>query len=263
MTRYLRRGGPAADGDRLRIFCFPYAGGGASAYAGWQRRLGPTVDVQPVQLPGREGRMADPRFTDLRALVADLDEQLGPALDGPHVLYGHSMGALVAFALTQRRHALGRPLPQALLLSAHRAPHLPPPVIISGRVENDDELVHGLATLGGLPAALLERPDWLAALLPVVRGDLKICASSGEVERLPVPVPIHTFAGVDDQLVTPREIREWGAYTTASSESRVLPGGHFFIREQEAVFLEHLAGVLRPYEDASGHRPPALVGAAD
>ncbi|GLF95629.1 thioesterase II family protein [Streptomyces yaizuensis] len=263
MTRYLRRGGSAADGGRLRMFCFPYAGGGASAYAGWQRRLGAAVDVQPVQLPGREGRMADPRFTDLRALVDDLDEQLGPALEGPHVLYGHSMGALIAFALAQRRHARGRQLPLALLLSAHRAPHLPPPAITNGRVSDDGELIRGLAELGGLPRALLDRPEWLAALLPVVRGDLLLCASSGNVERAPVPVPVHTFAGVDDRLVTVREIREWSAYTTRESENRVLPGGHFFIREQEAVFLEHLTGVLRRYEDVSGFQPLDLdlVGA--
>ncbi|MER6917170.1 alpha/beta fold hydrolase [Streptomyces sp. NPDC000594] len=261
MTRYLRRGGVAADGGRLRLFCFPYAGGGASAYAGWQRRLGATVEVQPVQLPGREGRMAEPRFTDLRALVADIDEQLGPALEGPHVLYGHSMGALIAFALAQRRHQRGAPLPLAVMLSAHRAPHLPPPRLIGGLVSDDDDLVRGLSQLGGLPKPLLERPEWLAALLPVVRGDLMICASSGQVERTPVPVPIHTFAGVDDRLVTVREIREWASYTTRESENRVLPGGHFFVREQEAVFLEHLSGVLRGYEDISGFQQLDLVGA--
>ncbi|MER7050398.1 thioesterase II family protein [Streptomyces jumonjinensis] len=248
MTRYLRRGGRTGR-DRLRMFCFPYAGGGASAYAAWQRKLGPTVDVQPVQLPGREGRMAEPRFTDLAALVADLDREIGPELEGPHVLYGHSMGALIAFALTQRRRARGAPLPVALLLSAHRAPHLPAPPLTGCYTKDDMELVRGLAALGGLPRALLDRPEWLAALLPVVRGDLMLCAGAGGVDRSPLPVPVHSFAGADDRLVTVAEIREWAAYSTRESGTTVLPGGHFFIREHEGVFLDRLSDALRLYAE--------------
>ncbi|MER5768682.1 thioesterase II family protein [Streptomyces sp. NPDC001985] len=262
MTRYLRRGGRAGEG-RLRVFCFPYAGGGASSYAGWERRLGVPVEVLPVQLPGREGRMAEPRFTDLPSLVADLDEEIGRELDAPHVLFGHSMGALIAFALTQRRRARGAVLPLALLLSAHRAPHLPSPSITGSALPDDRELVRGLSALGGLPRVLLDRPEWLAALLPVVRGDLLLCAGSGGVDRTPVPVPVHTFAGVDDRLVTVPEIRAWGAYSTRESETVVLPGGHFFIRDQEAVFLDRLSAVLRRYAALPDRAPMDLVGAPD
>ncbi|MGW0828065.1 thioesterase II family protein [Streptomyces sp. NPDC002845] len=260
MTRYLRRGGTRHDG-RLRMFCFPYAGGGASAYAGWQRWLGTGVEVLPVQLPGREGRMPEPRFTDLSALVADLDRELGEELDGPHVLYGHSMGALVAFALAQHRRARGERLPLALLLGAHRAPHLPAPPITHGYVADDMELVRGLAALGGLPRVLLDRPDWLAALLPVVRGDLMLCDGAGSVDRTPLPIPLHTFAGADDQLVTVPEIREWSLYSTRECETVVVPGGHFYIREQENVFLDRLSEVLSRYTDIADLLGMDLVGA--
>ncbi|MFE5856023.1 thioesterase II family protein [Streptomyces sp. NPDC056500] len=260
MTRYLRRGG-TADGGRLRLFCFPYAGGGASAYASWQRRLGAAVDVQPVQLPGREGRMAEPRFTDLPALIADLDREIGPELEQPHLMYGHSMGALIAFALTQYRRARGARLPLALVLSSHRAPHLPAPPIAQGQVLDDGELVRGLAELGGLPQALLDRPEWLTALLPVVRGDLALCSDAGGVDRSPLPVPVHAFGGVEDRLVTVPEIREWSAYTTAESAVEVLPGGHFFIREEEDHFLGRLQLLLERYENAPGLIERDLVGA--
>ncbi|MFI2378459.1 thioesterase II family protein [Streptomyces sp. NPDC018964] len=259
MTRYLRRGDADREG-RLSMFCFPYAGGGASAYAGWQRRLGDAVEVLPVRLPGREARMAEPRFTDLTALVADLDRELGEELDRrPHVLYGHSMGALIAFALAQHRRARGARLPHALLLGAHRAPHLPAPPIIHGYVSDDSELVRGLAMLGGLPRVLLDRPDWLSALLPVVRGDLMLCAGAPEVDRTPLPVPLHTFAGAEDRLVTVPEVRAWDAYTSRGSETVVVPGGHFFIRDQETVFLDRLAEVLDRYAAAPDL---VLVGAS-
>lgn len=260
MTRYLRRGGTRPDG-RLRMFCFPYAGGGASAYAGWQRVLGDGVEVLPVQLPGREGRMAEPRFTDLPALVADLDRELGEELDGPHVLYGHSMGALVAFALAQHRRARDERLPLALLLGAHRAPHLPAPPITQGYVADDMGLVRGLAALGGLPRVLLDRPDWLAALLPVVRGDLMLCDGAGSVDRTPLPIPLHTFAGADDRLVTVPEVREWAPYSTEDCETTVVPGGHFFTREKESVFLDRLSTVLSRYTDIADLLGRNLVGA--
>ncbi|MER6015711.1 thioesterase II family protein [Streptomyces bluensis] len=250
MTRYLRRGG-TGHADRLRMFCFPYAGGGASVYAGWQRQLGTRVEVLPVQLPGREGRMAEPRFTDLPALVEDLDRELGEELDRPHVVYGHSMGALIAFALAQHRRARGARLPLALLLGAHRAPHLPAPPITHGYGADDSELVRGLASLGGLPQVLLDRPDWLAALLPVVRDDLMLCDGAGSVDRTPLPIPLHTFAGVEDRLVTVPEVREWAPYSTRDSETVEVPGGHFFIREQETAFLDRLSDVVSRYVDSA------------
>ncbi|MFD0329339.1 thioesterase II family protein [Streptacidiphilus monticola] len=124
MTRYLQAA--AVPDTRLRLFCFPYAGGGASTYAGWQRRLGSRVQVLPVQLPGRESRSGEPRFTDLGALVRDLDRELADELDFPHILLGHSMGALIAYALARHRAELGERLPEALVLSAYRAPTCPP-----------------------------------------------------------------------------------------------------------------------------------------
>jgi surfactin synthase thioesterase subunit len=258
MTRYLRT--PARQDDtqppgRLRMFCFPYAGGGASAYAGWQHRLGPRVEVMPVQLPGREGRLAEPRFTELTALVEELDEELGPELTGPHILYGHSMGALIAFALAQHRHRRGAPLPCAVVIGAFRAPHLPPPRIAPPDAP-DEVLIQRLAELGGIPQVLLDHPEWLAALLPVVRDDLLLCTDPPVRADLPLPVPLHVFAGLRDSLVTPPEVRDWQLYTEGGFTLRMLPGGHFFQRELETEFLAELGalaeGLSRPAAD-----PPA------
>lgn len=205
--------------------------------------------------------MAEQRWTDLSALVADLDRELGEELDHPHVLYGHSMGALIAFALAQYRRALGERLPLALLLGAHRAPHLPAPPITHSNAADDRELVDGLAKLGGLPRALLDRPDWLAALLPVVRGDLMLCDGAGSVDRTPLPVPLHVFAGADDRLVTVPEVREWSLYSTRECETVVVPGGHFFIKEQESAFLDRLSETLSRYTDIADPLGMDLVGA--
>ncbi|MER5177940.1 alpha/beta fold hydrolase [Streptomyces sp. NPDC002896] len=255
MTAYLPR--PPQPGARVRLVCFPYAGGGASAYARWQRGLtdrGAAVDVLPIRLPGREGRAGEPRITELAALTAELDESLSEVLDRPHLLYGHSMGALIAYELIRRRQQRGARLPRAALLAAYRAPHLPPPRIgttvagdVDGGGNTDAELAQALADLGGLPPLLLDHPEWLRALLPVVRDDLALCA--GPVSRpVPVPVPLHLFAGRDDELAGEAEVGAWRRYGARGCELRTVPGGHFFLRTHEEALLDEVARVVRRYE---------------
>ena len=264
MTRYLSARHTGLPPEALRMFCFPFAGGGASAYAGWQRRLGPQVQVVPVHLPGREDRLLEPRFTDLDELVQELDAQLGPELDRPHLLFGHSMGALIAFSLAEYRHTRGSRLPRALLLSGYRARHLPMPDIID-RDASDDELAQVLVALGCVPRLLVDHPDWLSALMPVARDDLLLCAGPQSRAVNPLPVPLHVFAGTEDLLVAPREIRSWVQHTTEEFEMSTFVGGHFFIREQSQEFLGCVEQVTRRYAaevgDRHGHRDRRPAGA--
>ena len=260
MTRYLttpRRPDGASAPDRLRLFCFPYAGSGASGYAGWQSHLDPGIQVMPVQLPGREGRMGEPRFTDLPSLIVDLDRELGPELESPYVLFGHSMGALIAFALAQRRLARGATLPKALILSAYRAPHLQAPQLASPDAP-EGELIESLVRLGGIPQILLDHPDWLSALLPVARDDLLLCSGPGPEVCERLPLPLYAFAGLHDALVTPAEVEEWSRYASTHFSLRTLPGGHFYIREQEKRFFGELNQLLAPL--VARTEAPALVG---
>ena len=250
MTRYLP---PQASGDEptgLPVFCFPFAGGGATAYSGWQRRLGPSVRVLPVRLPGREVRIAEPRFTDIDELVADLDEHLGPELErSPHLLFGHSMGAMIAYTLAHRRVRLGKRPPRALLLSAYRPPHLGVPRIFDtvAEVRTEDALMDTLTAIGGIPDQLLRHAGWMSMLLPIARDDLLLCSSVPRRPADPIPVPLHLFAGNDDTLVAPRDVAEWAGHGDAQSDLAVFPGGHFYLRDREAEFLGHLSGLLAPY----------------
>ncbi|HEY3717361.1 MAG TPA: alpha/beta fold hydrolase [Jatrophihabitantaceae bacterium] len=269
MTRYLPHGTRLASHAAIRVFCFPFAGGGASAYARWSRRLGPGVAVLPVQLPGREGRMAEPRFTDVDELINDLDDALDADLDHPHVFYGHSMGALLAYALARRRAEQGKRLPQALVLSAYRAPHLPAPYIANPDA-SDAEIVTALVGLGGIPQTLLDHPEWLSILLPIVRDDLRMCSGHIRGPYRPLPVPVHTFAGDTDRLVTPAEVHAWRQHTSDTFHAQVVPGGHFFVRDHEEQFLRSVTAVLRQYverpQPRAGHTaapcPRALYAAS-
>ncbi|WP_228974905.1 alpha/beta fold hydrolase [Streptomyces sp. DH12] len=252
MTPYLRTA-PPGPWSGLDLFCLPCAGGGASAYARWQERLdafGARVRVLPLQLPGREERAGEPRFTDLDALVADLDERLDAEFARPHLLYGHSMGAFVAHALTLARQRRGAPLPRALVLSSHRAPHVRPNRILDPDAD-DEALATSLAELGGIPWELARRPRFRAVYMPLVRDDLRLC--SGWVEPAdvePLDVPLHLFTGADDHLVPPPKMAAWREHGARGSELRTLPGGHFFVRTHEDELLRAVAALTTRYGTA-------------
>ena len=109
-------------GDTMRLFCFHHAGGGGLAFKAWNRALKPAFEVIPVEIANRE------RFGTLRHLVDEVNDQLRSSLDEPHMFFGHSFGALLAYRLACARAAEDSPLPRAIFLSAYAPPHLPPPL---------------------------------------------------------------------------------------------------------------------------------------
>ncbi|MFJ1969319.1 thioesterase II family protein [Streptomyces sp. NPDC087903] len=248
---------------RLRLFCFHHAGGGASFFSSWAGRLPSDVDVLPVQLPGREARYREPRFRDAGDVVEALGRELAAALDeGPWAAYGHSMGAMVAFALTAARlRAGGRP-PEALFLGAYAAPHVSSTLPPADRYD-DHELARLLVDFGGLSPQFLGRDDWLRVLLPVLRDDLRICATAHRAglpdphdEQARLPLRVEAFAGADDPLVTPDAVGAWGQYVHRFRMTTV-PGGHFFPREAPDPFFDRLNSSLARLLAEPGAAPAA------
>ncbi|HEU5356836.1 MAG TPA: alpha/beta fold hydrolase [Actinocrinis sp.] len=247
---------------RLRLYCFHHAGGGASAFGDWRDALGPRVVVQPIQLPGRERRVQEPRFTDMAQLTRELDEQLDPYLDQPYAIYGHSMGALVAWHLLLRRRAGGRRLPEALLVGACTPPHLPP---ISATVygKSHDELVAWMQGMGGISPMVLKYPEWVDAAVSLLRDDLALCNSHPHAEQrdkppAPLPIPIYGFAGAADEAVNADLLEQWGRYSAVGSQVFEVGGGHLFFRESPTHFISLLRSVL----DRIGDSAAAASGAA-
>ena len=160
---------PAApSGAAFRLFCFPHAGGGASAFAVWQGRLPPDWGVVPVRLPGRETRCQEAPFTRMEPLISALAGAIEPRLDQPFAFYGHSMGAAVAFELARRLREKERPMPMALFVSAARAPQFrrnwsPPPE------PSDEEFLDQLRRLEGMPPELLADHEYMRLFLPALK----------------------------------------------------------------------------------------------
>jgi medium-chain acyl-[acyl-carrier-protein] hydrolase len=231
---------------RLRLVCLPHAGSGAGAYLGWAGGLSPDIELVAVQLPGRESRLAEPAPTAMADLIAALADALSDPLcgadDRPYVVYGHSMGAFIAFDLVREFRRRGQRLPCAMVLSGARAPHLPP----------------HLPLLHLMPDALLlqevsrrygsnfdpEMMDLVRLMLPTLRADLSLVETRLHRDEPPLPLPISAWSGADDAFVQPGEAGQWGRHTAADFEFKVFPGGHFFPSTAPQAFLPQLDRAL-------------------
>ena len=236
---------------RTRLVCFPYAGGGASLFRTWGRELPPSIEVSAVQPPGREDRAGEPALTDLRAVARSAAEAMAPLTGSDYVLFGHSMGALLAFETARTLRAMRCRAPRALLLSAHVAPHF---AAHRERIcdLSDDEFIDRLVAMEGTPRALFEQPELLSFFLPILRADFTACDTYELGDEPPLDVPFALFAGDADATMPAAEVDAWRSHTTAPCTFRIFPGGHFFLQSaREAV----LAAVARIIDNEQGGVP--------
>ncbi len=251
----------------LRLFCFPYAGGGATVFRRWPASLPDSVEVCAVRLPGREGRLREPAVDRLAPLLDMLASALLPALDRPFAFFGHSMGALTAFELARRLRRDGWPGPRHLFVSGRIAPHL-------RRAQcwhtlPDPQLLAELRRLGGTPRQVLEHPELMRMLLPMLRADFAVLETYVHHPEAPLDCPISAFGGLEDEVAKREQIEEWAAHTRAEFRLRMLPGNHFFLHSAEARLLQMLADDLASLSGAPPDgaddwpEPAALPALAD
>jgi surfactin synthase thioesterase subunit len=239
--RWLRRHAPRPDAA-LRLLCLPHGGGGASGYAPWGRLLPPWIETVAVQYPGREDRWDEPGATAVADVVAAVAEEAGPLLDRPYALFGHSMGAAIAYELAHALTDQGRGAPVRLFASGHEAPQ----DARGGTVHllGDDGLAAELDRLGGTDAAVLSDPALRTAVLERVRADYRLAETWRPRARAPLSCPVSVFLGADDPDLEPAEAVRWAAATSAGVETRVFPGGHFYLVERRDEVVAAVAAAL-------------------
>ncbi|MFG3497382.1 thioesterase II family protein [Streptomyces sp. NPDC047928] len=218
----------------LRMYCFPHSGGYIGEFLRWDGEL-PEAELWGVQLPGRGARIDEPSHTALPSLVAELVEEA--VFEPPFVFFGHSLGALLAYETARALRALGRTGPRRLILSACPAPHLPrtlPPL----RGLGDRELFAAIqGHYGSLSAELAADDELLALTMSSHRADFTVVETYRHRQGPPLDIPFQVIGGTDDRM-SADDLAQWRIHTQAATDVRLLPGGHFYLRDRRTDTLD-------------------------
>lgn len=240
---------------QFRLFCFPYGGGGASIYREWQREFPDSIEICPIQLPGRENRLEEHPLDNLNVLVAELAQHLKPLFDLPFAFFGHSFGSLIGFELTRylRRHRLPQPI--HLFTSAYPDPRKPSKSLDNllaslkhldinlfdlnqERIAQLDEGILNTLSFVFKDNGIVDYSDdrmnknIIKILLPIFIGDMKIVKNYSYYHELPLETPITVFQGKQDLWVAPADHKGWINHSSTSCVFHEFDSGHLFVREK-------------------------------
>lgn len=233
---WLRRFSPAGDATSTLV-CLPHAGGSASFFFPLARALAPAIDVLAVQYPGRQDRRHEPNIDNLPELADRIVDAVRLMDDRSFALFGHSMGALLAYEVALRLAAAGLSTPTHLFASGRRAPSRHRDDRLH-RSSDGDILTHA-RRLGGPGSAVLDDPEIRAMVLPLLRNDYHAVETYRHDPSAVLDCPITVLTGDLDALLTLDEAHAWAEHTTGPTDLVVLPGGHFYLadRNEEVVDL--------------------------
>jgi acyl transferase domain-containing protein/surfactin synthase thioesterase subunit len=267
--------GPRA-APRLRLFCFPFAGGGSAVYRNWAQHLDPTIEVVAVEPPGRLGRIAESPIADMNEFVGELLPELEKLLDLPFAFFGHCLGALTLYETARRLIRTTTSRPDHLFVSGAR-----PPDRIADQGAFENRVMHDLLKLAefriNLPAyaqpddvfaelirhfnirateQLLSDPELRGLMLPVVRAEFRMATTYEFVREPPWEIPITCFAAKGDPYVSRHHVLGWGRFTNSRLQVHIRDGAHFAVVD-DAAFIHDV--INRELQELS--RPASPVAA--
>ncbi|MBS0307896.1 MAG: thioesterase [Proteobacteria bacterium] len=228
---------------RLRLICFPYAGGSATVYHPWAAAVPADIELIAVQYPGRATRLREAPCTDLAALLDDIERAIPPLLDRPFAFFGHSMGATVAYELARRLQLAGKPLPQYLFLSGRSAPQLPvtrKPI----HALPEGEFLDAMRNMNGTPAEILEHRELMEMMLPIIRADFQALETWQHHDAPMLAIPMSMFGGIADAAVPMENLDAWSACTSGKMKRHMFPGDHFFLHQHYPAMLNIITRAL-------------------
>ncbi|MEU3213076.1 alpha/beta fold hydrolase [Nocardiopsis alba] len=226
----------------LRIFVLHHAGGSHLGYRGWVRHFPADWEVCLLDAPGRARRIEAEPLRDAGALADHLCEVVRPELDRPYALFGHSMGALVAYEMTRRLTdtppiwlgaSAWSPTPGA---ERRRPRHL----------FSAEGLREVIVRMGGTPRSALEDPDLWSYVEPLMRADLELVDTwNPDPRAAPLTVPVSVFGGADDQGMSPERLSGWADHVEGDIRHHTLPGGHFYFTGRTGALVERITEDIR------------------
>lgn len=222
---------------QIRLFCFPFAGGGTAQYHRWSRELPDDVEVLPVKLPGREERIGEEPFESITLLLDALIQEIRGLLDLPVVLFGQSMGALIAFEVARQLRRRLDVTPLSLIVAASRAPQLPADTPLIHQLA-DDQLIGELQhRFGGFAPRIAENEEMIRQVLPTLRADMTLIENYEYRTDAPLDCPILALGGSQDKCVSAADLMAWRHQTTRDFSHRMVVGDHFFVETSRKTVL--------------------------
>jgi surfactin synthase thioesterase subunit len=234
---------PAAGSAQRRLICLPYAGGTAATFRTWPQSLPSDVEVLTARLPGREPPFRDPPLESVAAIVDSLLPAVAEVADLPFAIFGHSMGAAVAFELAVALEAgIGSPQPSLLFVSSRRPPDEPNPLQPIHHLPDDEFVTAVRERYNAVPDVVMSEPELLALLLPVLRADIRVFETYRPLTNRAVRCPVHVYGGSDDRLPRPDQLAGWQRVSERPVRVRVFPGDHFYLTSHQEALATDIAG---------------------
>ncbi len=227
-----------------RLICFPYAGGGAAAWHPWRALLPTWIELAMVQLPGREGRLRERAYTRMESAVEAIVPAVAALDDLPCVFFGHSMGALIAFATARALRAADAPTPALLIVSGRRAPNLVDPEPDIHTLADGPFVGALIRRYNAIPRVLLEDVELLRLFLPTLRADLELLETYAYTPAAPLASPMLALGGDDDSRARLADLAGWRAQTSGPFHTQQFPGGHFYINTARDALIETLVTAI-------------------
>ncbi|MEU3705402.1 alpha/beta fold hydrolase [Streptomyces anulatus] len=238
--RWYRR----SSNPRVRLVCFPHAGGAASMFRDWPQWLPEDVEVIGVCYPGRQDRVMEPCIDDMGVLSTRIADVLQPLAGQRLALFGHSMGASVAYEVALRLQQRTGGVPAGrLFVSGQLPPHRVTPDDV--HLRGDEAIRDEVRRLGDPNAdTVLDDPDLLELVMPAIRADFRLIGTYLPRPATRLSTPISAYTGSEDEDVPVEGLREWAAATATAFDHRVSPGGHFYLLDDPEALVKDLADHL-------------------
>ena len=229
---------------KLRLFCFPYSGGGASSFYSWVNELPSDVEIIGIQMPGLESRLKEPPIKSVKLVVKTLENVIYPKLNKPFAFFGHSFGAFISFELTRKLSKHYGLKPFHLFVSGIRAPQIPDSKPSIRHLEKSAFLKELNRRYGGITEEISKDPDLVQELLPGLRASIELYESYKYVNGDPLDCPITAFGGLQDDTASQEDLEAWRQQTKCAFTLHMIPGDHFFIHFERKQFLRLLSNEI-------------------
>jgi pyochelin biosynthesis protein PchC len=239
---WLRRLRPAPD-PRVRLVCLPHAGGTAAFYRTWRDLMPPDVELHAVQYPGRLDRLAEACIDDMDAMADGVATAVEGLLDRPVALFGHSLGAVIAFEAARQMQSRWPGTPARLFVSGRPAPDRPRPGVM--HLAPDAVLWEQMSHLGGTRPEILTSAALRDVFLPALRSDYRLVERYQPRPGPPLTCPLTVLVGDRDGEVDADDARLWKAFTLGEFSIRVFPGDHFYLIGRESEVVDEVLRRLR------------------